>query len=281
LPISSDGHLTVAAALMAPSGGGLRNFDVSDLIIVLHGGTLLSILVYYWGRICEVLRSDRRTIGLLVVATLPAVLVGVPVEIFFKHWLTNPVLAGIFLIVTGFILLCAARVSQGTRDYSQIGYGEAILIGLSQAAAILPGLSRSGCTIGTGLRLRLHPRAAATISFLMAIPVIFGACLYEFVKLLTVTELQTPMPHLAAGVFVSFVVGLISLAWLVRWLERGRFAFFAWWCIPLGTAVLVWQITLSDAGHPGPSNARSSSQQKQVDHESNDTARSTRQTRSS
>jgi len=241
LPISSDGHLVVAAALMAPSEAA--NLEVSDLVIVLHGGTLLSILVFYWQRILGLLRSDRRTIGLLVVATIPAVIVGLPAKLFAERWLENPLLAGIFLIVTGIVLLVAARGGRGLADYPALTYRQATLIGMAQAAAILPGLSRSGCTISTGLRIGLSPSAAATFSFLMAIPVIGGACLLESAKLLRAGGLAMPLGHLAIGVVVSFVVGLVSLAWLVRWLERGRFALFAWWCIPLGLAVLVWQLS--------------------------------------
>lgn len=241
LPISSDGHLTIAAALMVPTGS-VKSFDVSDLVIVLHGGTLLSILVFYWHRLWTLLHEDIRTFGLLCMATLPTVLIGLPVKMFAEPWLTNPVLAGGFLILTGVVLLLSARLPHGTREFSQISYGEAFWIGLAQAAAILPGLSRSGCTIGAALGFRLNPRAAATFSFLMAIPVILGACAYEFADAIHYGKLRTPIHYLAAGVAVSFVVGLVSLTWLVKWLERGRFSFFAWWCIPVGAAVLIWQL---------------------------------------
>lgn len=241
LPISSDGHLTVVAALMSPQGSP-EDLEVSDLVIVLHGGTLLSIAVFYFRKVLELLVAQRRTVGLLIVATIPAVIVGLPVKMLAEEWLTNPVLAGIFLIVTGLVLILASRAKPGTRDYGSLSYREAVGIGLAQAAAILPGLSRSGCTITTGLRLGLAPQASATFSFLMAIPVIGGACAFELVKVLKEGHLETPLGHLAAGVLVSFVVGLVALNWLVKWLERGRFAHFAWWCIPLGVVVLVWQL---------------------------------------
>jgi undecaprenyl-diphosphatase len=120
-------------------------------------------------------------------------------------------------------------------------YGEALFIGLSQAAAILPGLSRSCCTITSALYLRFTPRDAATFSFLMAIPVIGGACVLELAEIVQSGHFAMPTDQLIAGVAVSFVTGLASLWVLVRWLERGRFADFAWWCIPLGIAVLIWQ----------------------------------------
>lgn len=241
LPISSDGHLAVVAAMMAPDGSA-ESLEVSDIVIVLHGGTLLSILVFYWQRILGLLRTDRRVIGLLIAATIPAVVVGFPVKMYAEAWLTNPILAGVFLIVTGVVLIVAGRARVGTAEYSQMGYGQAVLLGIAQAAAILPGLSRSCCTITTGLHMGFHPRAAATFSFLMAIPVIAGACVLELLKVVRHGHLETPIPHLIAGVIVSFLVGYVALSWLVRWLERGRFGLFAWWCIPLGIAVLIWQL---------------------------------------
>ena len=244
LPISSDGHLVVAAALMAP-GGNMDELDIPDLIIVLHSGTLLSILVFYWQRIVELIRADRRTIGLLLAATVPAVGVGLPAKLYGEALLGSAPLTGLCLILTGVVLLVARSTAPGTRHYRELGLVEAVAIGLSQAAAILPGLSRSGCTITTGLRLGLSPISSATFSFLMAIPVIAGACLVESVTIWKEGGISTPVSYLLVGVGISFVVGLGALWWLVRWLERGRFALFAWWCIPLGIVVLIWQFSIA------------------------------------
>jgi undecaprenyl-diphosphatase len=239
LPISSDGHLAIAAALMA--GGNSEILDVPDVIVVLHGGTLMSILVFYWRRILELLREDRRTIWLLIAATVPAVGLGLPVELFAKEWLASPTLAGVCLVVTGLVLIVAGYTVPGGRHYKELGLIEAVAIGISQAVAILPGLSRSGCTITAGLRLGLTPTSAATFSFLMAIPVIAGACLVKSITIWKAGGLSTPASHLVIGVLISFVVGFFSLWWLVRWLERGRFALFAVWCIPIGIGVVIWQ----------------------------------------
>ncbi|MGE0761576.1 MAG: undecaprenyl-diphosphate phosphatase [Pirellulaceae bacterium] len=242
LPISSDGHLVVVAALLAP-GQGAESFELPDLVVVLHGGTLLSILLFYWRRIQELLWQDWHTARLIVVATIPAVLVGVPIKLFAEAWLGDPLLAGIFLIVTGLVLLTARHRPAVQRHYRELGYGTAFLLGMAQAAAILPGLSRSGCTISTGLRWGLTPVSAATFSFLMAIPAIGGACTLEALSILKAGHLSMPLGHLAVGTAVSFVVGLFALWWLVRWLESGRFVWFAAWCIPLGIAVIAWQLS--------------------------------------
>jgi undecaprenyl-diphosphatase len=242
LPISSSGHLVVLAALLAPEGN-MENFEVTDVNIVLHGGTLISILVFYWHRVWRLIGEDRHLIPLLIWGTLPAVIVGLPLKKFYSaSVLSNPLLAGFLLIVTGLVLIVASRCTPGKRTYAECGYGRALLIGISQATAVLPGLSRSGVTISTGLWLGLTPNSAATFSFLLAIPAIGGACLLELISLIRDTTPTTSPAYLALGAFVAFLVGLVSLAWLVRWLERGRFQHFAWWCIPLGVAVIVWQL---------------------------------------
>ncbi|MFV1967475.1 MAG: undecaprenyl-diphosphate phosphatase [Pirellulaceae bacterium] len=242
LPVSSSGHLVVLAALFSPDGT-TRGLDIADVNIVLHGGTLLSILVYYSHRVWRLLGEDRRTVGLLVVGTIPAGIIGVPVKEFASESiLGNPLLVGFLLPITGLLLIWASRAKVGSTTYPQMSYWHAFLIGISQAAAILPGLSRSGATISTGLRLGLSRDAAAAFSFLLAIPVIGGACLLEVLTLLGQATFVTPPSYLALGALISFLVGLLSLLWLIRLLERGKLHYFACWCIPLGMAVVVWQL---------------------------------------
>lgn len=240
LPISSSGHLVIVAAVLSPQDGKLP--EVIDVSIVLHLGTLGSILVYYWQRVWRLLGEDRRTIGLLIVGTLPAVAVGLPLEMFFRELLESPLLAGCLLPITGIILLAAARLHPQEGHYQELSYRRTLVIGLMQAVAILPGISRSGTTISTGLAIGLSPRAAATFSFLLAIPALSGAGVLQAADLLKGEPVATPWQHLLAGAIVSFIVGLCALAWLVRWLEKGRLQWFAWWCIPVGIGVVVWQV---------------------------------------
>ena len=242
LPVSSSGHLVILANLLATGDAPVAN--VADLNIVLHLGTLASIVVYYARRLLHLLVEDRRTLVLLSIGTVPAVAVGLPVKKFASQAvLENPLLAGVMLLVTGAMLWWISGRRPGQRDYRQLGYGDALWIGLSQAAAILPGLSRSGATIAAGLERGLAPESAATFSFLLAVPVISGAGLLELLSLGGQSpQSATPLPHLAAGAAVSFGVGLVSLWWLVRWLERGRLRRFALWCIPLGLLVIAWQL---------------------------------------
>jgi len=244
LPISSSGHLVIFAAALSPNGT-TKGLNVADVNIVLHAGTLLSILVYYWRRIWRLLREDHRSIGVLIVATLPAVVVGLPIKILGEAVLENTLLAGAMLVATGAILLWAARLPVGQQPYAALPYGQALLIGLAQAVAILPGVSRSGATISTGIAVGMTRNEAASFSFLMAVPAIAGAALLEIIEMTTHhSPSATPRSTLALGAAVSFAVGLGALAWLVRWLERGRLQYFAYWCIPVGLLVIGWQLSV-------------------------------------
>ncbi|MCA9174261.1 MAG: undecaprenyl-diphosphate phosphatase [Planctomycetales bacterium] len=235
LPISSSGHLVLL-------GGWLGVHEIADLNIVLHGGTLLSIVVFYWRRVVSLLREDRRIVPLLAAGTAPAVVLGLLVKELMPELLESSVLAGAMLIVTGALLLLVSRLPLGDRVTSDLSWREATLIGAAQAAAILPGLSRSGATISLGLQRRLDPAHAASFSFLLAIPIIAGGACYELLKQFrSDTALTTPPGYLAAGALVAFLVGWVSLIFLARVIERGHLHRFAWWCIPLGVIVLASQ----------------------------------------
>lgn len=235
LPISSDGHLVVVEALLR------LEKDILELNIILHAGTLLATVVVYGRRLVRML-SDRRLVGLLIVGTLPAVLAGLPLRFFAESILESPLLAGAMLPISGLLLIVASRRPPGHLRYEDLTWRQALVIGLFQATALLPGVSRSGTTIASGLLVGLRRDAAATFSFLLAIPAVGGACCVETIKLGLEGGAQTPPEMLAVGAAVSFVVGLGALWWLLRWLEGGKLHYFAYWLIPLGAAVLLWQV---------------------------------------
>ena len=241
LPISSSGHVLVAASLFERFGGGLPE-DKLTLNIVLHLGTLLAILVFYRRRIWQLLGSDRGVIGPLIVGTVPAVVIGLPLDMCCEEILEIPLLAGFMFLVTGGLLLWSAKAEQGTLVCRDLTVSQSLVIGLFQAFAILPGVSRSGSTIVAGISCGLKRDEAATFSFLLAIPVIGGAGLLELVDLLQTPSGGTEWGLLVLGALVSFYVGLGSLWWLVRWLQQGRLYLFAWWVIPVGLAVITWQL---------------------------------------
>lgn len=243
LPISSSGHLVVINGLSELAGQRPLP-DFVEINIALHAGTLLSILVVYARRIARLLAADRRVLPRLLVATLPAVIVGLPMHEIscLRALLDSPLLAGAMLPLTGLSLLWGASRRPGCQDYTDLTYRQALLIGLAQAVAILPGISRSGVTIVAAMGLGLRRDAAAAFSFLLAVIAIGGAATLELRSLVAHGQLATPLPLLGLGLLVSFLTGWLALAWLLDWLRRGRLALFAWWCIPLGLAIVAWQL---------------------------------------
>jgi len=235
LPISSSGHIVVLGTWL-----GVKELD--DVNVILHMGTLGAILVIYWTKLWQLIGEDRETIPRLIVATIPAVAIGLPLEKFGDEILASPLLAGFMFIITGAILIYISRRPVGKLEYQQLSYRHSLLIGFSQAFAVLPGISRSGTTISAGLQVGLSRESAATFSFLMAVPVIAGAGLLKAIKLIGREQaIATPMPILGIGLVISFLVGLGSLLVLLRLLQRGRIALFAYWCIPLGILVITWR----------------------------------------
>jgi undecaprenyl-diphosphatase len=184
--------------------------------------------------------KDWRTIGLIVVGTLPAVVIGLPMKM--TDWgeaiLNSTLLAGICLPITGLILLAVSRMTPGEMTYSKMPWASAIWIGIAQAFALLPGLSRSGSTIAAGIGVGLARPQSATYSFLLAIPALAGAGVLGGLHLLKDPAFKTPAWQLAMGAGVSFIVGLAALWWLNTWLAKGRLHLFGWYCIALGLIVL-------------------------------------------
>lgn len=237
LPISSSGHLVILGALM----GELS--ESPTLEIILHAGTLGSILLIYWRQILDLLKSDRRVIPAIVVGTIPAVILGLTIKTQFEWILREPILAGAMLIVTGGMLIVLGRLTKREGSYQSLSLSSAFAIGCFQAFAILPGVSRSGSTILGGRLLGLKNEDSVTFSFLLAIPAILGATVLEAKDLLESRAAGTPMAYssteLAIGAFVSFFVGIFALVWLKKWSRLDRLHWFAWWCIPAGLAVIV------------------------------------------
>lgn len=256
LPVSSSGHLVVASAVFEALGRSLPpDSELLAVEIVLHLGTLMAILVFFWREIWQLVVRDWRLIPLLVVGTIPAAVIGLPLKKFASDLLVNPLLAGCMFPVTAALLIWAARRPEGGTSYRDLGYGGAIKIGLLQAAALLPGVSRSGATIAGGLACDLDRRSAGVFAFLLAIPAMFGAGFLEIIDLVQMHQaaadpssgsvaaaaVTNPLT-LLIGALVAMVVGLASLWWLIRWVQQGRLAQFAWYLIPLGVVVVAWQL---------------------------------------
>lgn len=232
LPISSSGHLVLIGHLLGNAS------ESAALEIILHAGTLGSILVVYWRRIFQLLTSDRRVMPLLIVGTLPAVAVGLPIKLFAESWLNSPLLTGCMLLVTAAVLTALRRLNRGERPYTELNGWQAFAIGCFQACAILPGLSRSGSTIFGGRLVGLRGTEAVTFSFLLALPALGGATVLAIRDLRDQGVSSQDVAVLVLGAAISFTVGIFALRWLMRWSRKDRLHWFAWWCGPLGLLVI-------------------------------------------
>lgn len=242
LPVSSDGHLAVIGYV-----AGVRTPGVF-VEVALHVATLGSILVVYgrrfWDLVVGVLRREpdaMRYAGLLIIGMIPAGLVGLFLEDMIARAFDSLVAAGIGFLVTAAALLSTTRRGLPPAGVDRPTPGGALVIGLAQALAPMPGISRSGMTIASGLWVGLGAVAAADFSFLMAIPLIAGAGLLEARHAAADLALVGVVP-LVVGALVAFFSGVFAIRFLVVMLRRGRFHVFAPYCIAIGLFTLAYAL---------------------------------------
>ena len=233
LPISSSGHLVLAQELLGVNSEGVT-FE-----ILVHLGSLLAIFIYFrsklWSLTLSLFSKDKashkKEILFLAMATVPAALVGVFFESFIDSVFSSALFTSSMLIVTGFILLSTRLTSTGSQE---VDGKRAILIGLAQSLAILPGISRSGSTIAIGLLLKIEPSKAAEFSFLLAIPAIIGATIFKFDDILA-SDSDMMLVYLA-GAMMAFVSSLAAIRLLMALIRKGRFEYFAYYCFAAGAS---------------------------------------------
>lgn len=247
LPISSSGHLVISQHFLGIQADGVR------LDVCLHTGTLISIFIFYWKtlyqllvrsfslRVEKALRYEAWTYILkLLLSTLPAVLIYFLFEDGIKAFFENAKMVGALLMFTGAVLIGTRYLPRGNKNVSFI---RAILMGLGQAIALLPGVSRSGMTLASARAGGVEPEKAAEFSFLMSTPLIMGALILEIIKSFgeTATEsaVQTPWSLLILGMVISAIVGYFSLKILVKALKGKWFWIFGPYCIIAGLVTIL------------------------------------------
>ena len=246
LPISSSGHINVVNDWMVRLGS-VPLKEPLMVNILLHFGTLFAVLVVFRKRIIALLKEDVRVIPLIIVGSIPAVIVGIPMEKYCESLLESPLLTGFCFLGTAALLLYSAKQlkTQETKAdgllYKNMSYKTALIIGSFQAIAILPGFSRSGFTIVGGLLCKLRRDEAATFSFLLAIPVIGGGGLLHLAQLVKNYEPSQTEGLLVylTGMVLSFLVGVVALVWLLKWLQKGNLHYFAYWLLVIGPITIV------------------------------------------
>lgn len=250
LPVSSSGHLVIAPFLF---GWKISPEDAFIFDVLVQVATLAAVIIYFWSDLTEIsiaflrgiyhrqpFETNSSRLGwYLILATIPAGLLGILFKDMFEQIFSNPVAAAISLFVTASFLLLAERIGQRARNMDQIGWLDALWMGIFQAFALFPGVSRSGSTITGGMLRNLNRPAAARFSFLMAVPVMLAAGLIASIDLFSTPGFLTKLPTYAWGFLSSAVVGYLSIRWLLRYLTSHPLYIFSIYCTALGVITLV------------------------------------------
>ncbi|MBQ2782137.1 MAG: undecaprenyl-diphosphate phosphatase [Oscillospiraceae bacterium] len=252
LPISSSGHLAIAQNLL-----GLETEVPIFFDVLLHLGTLLAVFVAYWKDICEIVVEffrgvgdivhhttpkqvppARRMILLIIVATLPLVAV-LPIHEKVQALGDNMVFVGAALVVTGFLLFACDLVRKGRKTAKSATLLDALVVGVGQAIATMPGISRSGMTITAGCFCGYERSFAVRFSFLMSIPAILGANVLSLVDAFKDGIIWTEVPMYMVGVITAAVVGYACIRLLKLIAQKGRFGAFSYYCWAVGLLTLL------------------------------------------
>jgi len=241
LPISSTGHLILAGALLGFDDDKAKVFDIA-----IQTGAIFAVILVYWEKISATVKALRyqleaqRFVLNVFIGFLPAVILGLLFGKLIKAHLFTPWVVATTFIVGGFIILWAERrppASVRIRAVEDMRGRDALMVGLVQCLAMVPGTSRSGATIIGGMLLGLSRKAATDFSFFLAIPTLIGAGVYSLYKeraLLSVEDI----PLFATGLVVSFISAWICVRWLLKYIASHSFEIFAWYRIAFGLVVL-------------------------------------------
>lgn len=256
LPVSSSGHL-----VLVPWALGWEDFGFG-FDIALHVGTLVAVLVYFrreWVDLVKGLGSllrfksrnvddsgGRKLALLVILGTIPAVIAGIAGKSAVEGVFRNPLIIGILLILNGLLLLVAERTGRRILDILRLHWPDALIVGCAQILGLLPGISRSGVTIGAGLARNMRREASARFSFLLAAPLILGSGLLESLDLIRGREtVDIPWALFLVGALVSGVTAALCIAWLLRFLRRGTLLPFIVYCLALGVTVVAVRLVTS------------------------------------
>lgn len=241
-PVSSSGHLVLAEALLGVNPPGV-SFEV-----LVHLATAVSVLLLYSRRLVGLLagaaRGERESLsylGMLFVGSIPAGIVGITLADSVAVAFDSPLLVAVMLLITGAVVFGTRYLVERGESESP-GWGGAIIVGVAQAFALLPGISRSGFTVAAALGWRVRRERAAEFSFLLSVPAILGASLLELPELLG-AETGAGVLQLSAAAVSAFVAGVIAIALFLRWLRSGHYHLFAYYCWAVGIGYILFALT--------------------------------------
>lgn len=240
LPVSSTGHLILFVDILGFKGPAGHMFEV-----VIQLGAILAIVVLYWRKLIGVLlhpseKASQHFVRNLLLAFMPAVVIGFFAHDFIKSVLFNPTVVAMALIGGGIAILAIERFKPAPiyTSTEAMGWKTALTIGLIQCISMIPGMSRSGSTIMGAMLCRVERKAAAEFSFFLAIPTMLAASSYDLYKGGAVLDTNA-LATIAVGFIVSFLVALVVVRWLVGFVQHHGFQPFAWYRIVVGTVILM------------------------------------------
>jgi len=250
LPVSSSAHLVLTPFLLR---WNLEEAIVFPFDVLVQLGTLLAVILYFRRDLWEILqgvwqglRSGKpfgtpaaRLGWLLVLATIPAGVLGLLIKDAVEAAFNSPQITAVFLLVTAALLLIAERVGKRNRGLDTLTWKDAVWIGVAQAISLFPGISRSGATIAGGMTRHLDRPSAARFSFLMSVPVMLAAGLFSVLDLFDTPNFASYLPAIAAGFVAAAVVGYLAIHWLLGFLTRRPLYIFSIYCAVLAVIVLL------------------------------------------
>lgn len=241
LPVSSSGHLVIAQDLLGVKQQGIL------LEVMVHFGTLLSVLWVFWSDIFRIItrfpreKQERHFAFMLLLGIIPTGLMGFFFRDFFMGLYESTLMTGVMLLVTGGILYTIPHMKHGVKNEQTIGAVNALIVSVAQGLAIIPGLSRSGSTITAALWCGMDRETAVRFSFLITIPVILGATLLELGEM-RATGFIDLSSGIIYGTIAAFATGVFAIKLFVKLLRAGRFNFFAYYCWFAGTVTILFKL---------------------------------------
>lgn len=237
IPVSSSGHLVLVPWLLGWGAPGLT------FTVAVHFGTVFGVLAYFWQdwlkmirgalrwvRMRDVMDLDQRLLALLILGTVPAAVLGVAFRGFFEHIFKSPLIAALMLLVTTALLIAGEWLGKAMRGLEDLGWKDGLVVGLAQALAMIPGISRSGSTIAAGRLRDVRRDDAARFSFLLATPIIIGTGLFQLVDLLRAGVKTFGGVPLLAGFLSALFSGYLVIHWLLAFLRARSMNVFAVYC---------------------------------------------------
>jgi undecaprenyl-diphosphatase len=253
LPVSSSAHLVVIPYLL---GWEIPVQEAFIFDILVQVASLVAVIAYFWTDLIAIARAwltgliqrkpfaepHARLGWLLILATIPAGLAGLLIKDLVEQAFASPVATAAFMFVTAGMLTAAEYFSHPERETEQLNWKDALWIGLAQAIAIFPGISRSGATISGGMARGLRRPAAARFAFLMSIPIMLAAGLLASLDMVKILGVTSMLPVFIPGLVASAVVSYFTIRWLLKYLIQRSLYIFALYCAALGSIVLLFSL---------------------------------------